>query len=479
MRYLPGYNPQMSNESISSRHLITHAINDPDVLPTIFSLYNEDVSPLSDILNQKGLKTKGLFEGLSNSKVRVVGSNHVQYAIEATDRRKMYFKANSSGLTYQSTAYPTTPGKNQTPFYIFLDSNWAGPKEIIELEDNVTQVYIYDDNPPVEVESGVWRYEVKIVTKTITDYVNTALFNEGAECMPMQTAYEHDFSETGVEKYTFPTWGHTYLTLQRVKYSYSGTAQAMKENKKWATHNGKKGFLTYAEDTMMKRAAEYHEYACIFGKGSVTEDGKVLLHDKKGREIMTGDGILNQGDGAYEYPYNKWSKKFLKSIMKDVDLRVGKDGKMEVMLIGGQEVTQGFSEVMREYGITINMNITGEGDQKGIVDTYAFYEFDGVRTIVKRCRFFDGVRRPSKVLSDGTRKSSWDGIFVPLGSTAGGDNQVELVQLRKPKIGKVAGINDAEEGMATSVDGSSVHMLFQTGIIARCKVSRIFRPYSS
>lgn len=479
MRYTPGYNPTMSQESITSYSLIRHAINDPDVLPTVFSLYHDEETPLSDILNMKDMKTKGLFEGMYSDKYRTVGSNHVQYAIASTDVRKCRFKAKADGTTYESKAYPSTPGKNNTPFYIYLDSNWAGSKEMLELNDNQTLLYIYDVEEPKEVESGVWQYEVVLHSTVDNDYVDPALLTDNSECMPQMTAYEHDFSETGLEKYTFPTWGHAYLGLQRVKYSYSGTAAAMKENKKWAIHKGARGFLTYAEDEMMKRAAKYHEYSIIFGKQSVTEDGKVVLHDKRGREIITGSGIMNQGDGAYEYPYNMWSKKFLKSIMKDVDLRVGTDGKLECVLVGGQEVTAGFGEVMREYGITINQNIVGDGAEKGIVDSYAFYEFDGVRVIPKRWRYLDGNQRATKVLQDGTKKSSWDGFFVPIGKTAGGDNQIELIQLRKPKMGTVAGIDKGGEGMATSVDGSSTHLLFQSGVISRAKITRIFRPYNS
>lgn len=478
MRYTPGYQPTMANESISSYHLMRHAINNPDVLPSIFSLYQDEETPLSSILNQKGLKTKGLYEGMNNGKYKTVGSNHVQYAIAASDVRKMRFKSNAAGVTFESVIYPTQPGYRNSAFVVYSDSNWAGSKEIVELNDNRTQLYVYDLEPPREVESGVWRYEMKLVTGSREEYCNPDLLTEGSEFMPVQTAYEQDFSETGIEKYTFASWGHAYLTLQRVKYSYSGTAEAMKEDKKWTIHNGTRGFLSYAEDTMMRRAAKYNEYAAIFGTQTVSEDGKVMLTDKAGREILAGSGIMNQGDGAYEYAYNKFTKKFLKSLMKDIDLRVGKDGVTECVLVGGQEVTAGFSEVMREYGITQNQNIVGEGAEKGINDTYSYYEFDGIRVIPKRWRFLDGPERPTKILTDGTSRSSWDGFIVPLGQTSGGDNQVELVQLRKPKTGTVSGINQGGE-MATSVDGSSVHMLFQCGVISRAKITRIFRPYNS
>jgi len=105
---------------------------------------------------------------------------------------------------------------------------------------------------------------------------------------------------------------------------------------------------------------------------------------------------------------------------------------------------------------------------------YAYCEFNGVRIVPKKWRWFDSDARPSRYLDDGTRKSSWDGIFVPLGKTSGGDNSVDLVQLRSMSMGEVNGIDKGGK-MATSVDGTHVHVLFQTGIISRVKISKVFR----
>ena len=111
--------------------------------------------------------------------------------------------------------------------------------------------------------------------------------------------------------------------------------------------------------------------------------------------------------------------------------------------------------------------------------TYSYYEFDGVRVIPKRYAYYDSVDVPTKRLSDGTSLASHEGFLVPLGVTNGGDRQIELVQLRKPTMGSINGINKGGEGMATSIDGTSVHFLFQTGVICRTKVTRIFRDYNS
>jgi hypothetical protein len=69
------------------------------------------------------------------------------------------------------------------------------------------------------------------------------------------------------------------MTLQRMKYSISGTANAMKESTRWVEHRGQKTWLSYAQDQMLKRWAQANEYANLMGKGTVTVNGDVLMKD--------------------------------------------------------------------------------------------------------------------------------------------------------------------------------------------------------
>ena len=469
MRYLPGQPKDIAHESITSYSLMSHAIADPDIIPTVFSLHEEDITPITSFLNMKGMKSKGLFDNMRTNQYKVVKSNVVQYAMKNTKQRK------SRIVRFDSPAYPNTPGFMLTPFQIVLDNNWPGPKEVIELADNVTKLYIYDDQIPQEVADG-FLYNVKLITKVREASVDLRLLAAGTECSAVMTMYEHDFSETGTEKYTFDGWGTAYMTLQRLKYSWSGTAAAMGESKKWTIHNGQVTYLTHAEDEMMRRAAKYHEYALVFGEGTVSIDGEVLMKDSKGREIMAGDGVLHSGDGAYEYPYNGWNMGFLESLMEDLDIRAGRDGKKEVLAVGGNRFVNGFSTMMHREGfVTQNNNVEGDGNEKGVNMNYKYFEFGDVRIILKRYRFFDSEERPSFYLPDGTKRSSYDGLFLPLGLDENGNNQVELIQLRPMKTGTVNGIDEGGK-MATSIDGSHKHVLFQTGIVSRAKISRVFRP---
>jgi len=491
MRLLPGQPMDVAGESISSYSLIRAAVNNPDVLPRIWQVFGDEEAPLSSLLAAKGLTSKGLVDGMNTSAYRVVKSNHVMYPIKNSDARKPIIRATDlssigggANATFYCPAYPNKPGYRQSVVYVALGSNWARPNEVLEFNDNETKGFIYDHEEPQEI-GNTYVYAVKLVTNNLEDYFDVNLFNEGNEVGVVMTMYEHDFSETGHEKYTYDGWGHAYMTLQRVKMSWSGTAAAMGADKSWYAFKNSKGqtvnsYLDYAEKTMWKRIAMYHEYQMIFGRGTVTVDGQTILKDRRGREIMGGDGLLYQGEGAYDKPMNKWTRKFLHGLLRDVDIRAGRDGHKEVVLAGGWELIQGFSDFMADSGfVTMNNNVEGSGAEKGVNMDYAYYQYGDVRIIPKRIRWFDSQSRPNKYLSDGTSKGSWDGFVIPLGMTETGEKGVELIQLRPPKQGTIYGIDKGGDGMASSVDGSSKHVLVQSGIISRHKIYRIFRPYNS
>ena len=225
----------------------------------------------------------------------------------------------------------------------------------------------------------------------------------------------------------------------------------------------------------MARIAEYHEFQIIFGKGTVSMDGNVMLKNRLGRDILAGDGIINQGDGAHEYPINReWTLGQIENIMRDLDLSRDGDGHMEVLMSCGKSSAYSFHKMMQSNGfVTKDNNVEGSGADKGVIGTYGFYEMDGVRVIPKSHKVFDEM--PGKYLSDGSKQSSWDAIFIPTGKTDTGDNGIELVQLRPMKSGTVSGIDKGGDGMATSVDGSEKHVLIQSGIICRKKIIISFR----
>jgi len=485
MRILPGHPQEFANQTPTSHELIKFMISEPEILPMVMTLWRGEDAAFSSLLADRGLTSKGLFTGLDNKNYRIVGSNQVMYRIQHSDRRKLRIKAHpTSGLTFVDDFYTATPGKQNSLVTIYLDGNWFSPKDVLELKDTRTLIWIADTELPKEVASGTWAYKVKLVTKERDAYINPELLTENSEAGFVYTMFEHDLSETAYEKYTFDGWGKAYMTLQRMKYSISGTAAAMQPGAKWVEHNGQKAWINSAQEQMLKRWTGAQEFANIWGKGTVTVDGDVLMRDTKGNEIMAGDGIVNQGDGALKFPYNKWSKKFLHSIMKTMQLRAGTNGQTELAFLCGQEAYWGFTDLLvKEFGQRhILQTIGNGGDMQGIgvSHTYKSYEINGVKLIPIHYKFFDSPDRPVWMREDGSLNNSWNGIFVSLGNAQSGEKGVELITLRDRqfKTGSVHGIDKGGENMANSIDGSHHHILGQSGIILRNLdgVAEIYRP---
>ena len=475
-RLLPGFVQEVAQESISSNMLIKMGINNPDFIPTIMRLYPQH-APLNYILDVKGMKTKGLHHETNTQRYRTVGSNHVKFLIDQPDYVIPKFTANLDGVTFVDPVNGTTNiGKGKTPFFIYSNSNWAGFQEIVELADNETQLYILED--PEEESNGVWKHKVRLWSNNTNDTVPIRLLSEGMEYMAGMTAHEQDFSVRGTEKYVNKGMGDAYLTLQRFKYSWSGTAKAMKQQYRSVVgKNGAISFLTEAEDLMMKRAAQNLNYQYIWGKTSVTEDRKVVMFNNRNQEVLAGSGIVYSNDGPIKIPYFGWTKSTLQMIITEIRDYIGPDmeGNIEVVALMGTKSYMSFQTLMGELGKTQNNNIEGTGADKGVIDTYKFYELGGIR-IIAMLEPTMSKDRPGERLADGTKHNEWDCILLPLKATNQGNNGVELIQLRPMASGTVAGIDEGGN-IASSVDGSSKHILFQNGIINQNQVFWMKRPY--
>lgn len=487
-RLLPGPRTTVLQESITGKNLIDLAVYEPDMMSTVMSLHY-DVAPFLSILDFKGYKTQGVRMGanaLIDGRFTTVSTNHVQYRIEADEWRIERIRPNAAGVTYEDMANPTYPGLGKLAFYIYMDSNYAGGNEIILLGDGRTQLYVVDKTGGEEVSGGVWRYKVKIDGNNLDEYVDPVLLSDGAECQVVSSKYRQDFSTGGNEKHFFGGFGDAYLTLQRFKYSYSGTAEAMDKNKHvagrfvYSTGNYKNGaFLKEADDRMMKQVAKYADFQLLEGKGTVDYTSrKVVLTDGDHQEVLSGSGVMYQGDGAIEFPQNNgWNKKWIESFVRDVSTyaRPGTNGNKEVMLLLPQKSYYSFQTAMMEFGVTQDANIIGEGNEKIVNNTYKGYTLGGTTLIAVESDALS--RRPGITLKDGTKSNDWDAIALPLGISNTGTNMVELIQLRSMVRGTVAGINKGGQ-ISHDIDGTSEHALIQIGVISMTQPIRIYRPYS-
>lgn len=466
MRFLQTPPQGFSNETTTANHMLTYAINRPEYLATIATLYKE-VAPFSSLLADRGQILKGsAFAKVGDAKgYRRVGSREIRWAVEGMENR-----VGNIIRDYDCDAYPTEPGKNQSPVKLYLDTNWFSPRDVCELSDNETQVYFYRDQLPEEVETGIWEYWAKINTNQKEHFINPDLISAGKDISVLYNQYEEG-SETAYEKYTFHEEARTYMTIMRLKWSITGTAEAMDANTPiWVAHNGVTQWTTKQELTMIKRWAAYREAQLMFGKSTVGADGRVLMKLANGVEVMAGDGLLNQGDGVWKLPYNpdSFSVNTIETVLTNMSIAHShRNNDTAVAVIGGLGAISNFNRVMKDFaGIDPKVVVETKGG-KGIDADYTFYKWAGYTFYPIRYQWFDDQERAGRAYVDqyGRRLQSHRMIFISLGDIKHDQPQIELLALgdRQMKKGSVNGINKGGD-MANSVDASHHHVLSETAI---------------
>lgn len=458
MRILPGAPREFANETPTTAHMSNYLISYPEMLPQVFTAFDMEISAFSSLLARRNMYSGPLaLKPESNRNgYKIVGNRKVMWNVKGFSERKIRF-------VKDAVFDGSYAGQYQTIIRIYTDSNWASPKDVIGLaDDNRTQLYIAEDRLPEQVEQGCWEYRCKVNTNDPTDYVPTGLLAAGMEANILYNQYE-EMSETAYEKYTFDEKAYTYLTIQRLKWSISGSAAEYKANAVWMQHNGVNMWVTKAQMEMLKRAAQYRENQIMFGKSTVAADDKIIMKTIEGFDVCAGDGIMNQGDGAWRLPYYELTMKHIDTLLENMAIYQNSYGS-EVALICGNHFRSRFNKLMRnEAGVDPKV-VEVEGQGKGINMDYDFYKYNGIKIIPTVVPWFDSPIRASMLGPDGVRTSSKRAIFCSLGNVRTNEPAIELLALGKRNWleGEVNGINKGGE-MANSVDGIHHHILFETG----------------
>lgn len=460
-----------SNETTTSNHLMRYAINEPEILAGMAELFKNDTSPLTALLSAKGkvFSSKNIFSEAARDKgYTAVGSREVRWRVKGNSNRVMQIVKD-----FVCDAYPTEPGKNQSEIKVYADCNWASPSDVLELADNRTLVYVFSKKLPKEIEAGIWEYKVKIVTGNREDYVMPELLEEGKDMSVSYNMFE-EASETAYEKYTFHEEARTWMTIMRLKWSITGTAEAMKANTNmWVSHNGSMTWMSHQEVQMMKRWFEYRENQVTFGKRTVNDDGETIMTLEDSQiKVWGGDGLLNQGDGVWKMPYNPNSLTVntYETILNNMSLASSYlgDGEQSVAVLCGKAWLNNFKRIMREVAGTENKVVVVNGSgEKGIDFDYEWFKWNGVKIYPIHWKYFDSFERAGRAYVDthGNRLESHRAIFISLGDLDLNRPQVELLALGNRSMikGMVNGMNKGGE-MANSVDASHHHILSETGI---------------
>jgi hypothetical protein len=453
-----------ANRTTMTNSLAAALLTRPEISMNVVNLFETNFSAFSSYLARRGMTKKGLSPDFSSENFKVIGNRKFMWALKGYPFRK--------GTIATTVANTPVSTLNNAVFTLELNTNYFSPNDVLELKDRRTLVQILNDYP-VEISTGVWSYKVKNVANTTGSYINQSLLDSGSEVGFSYTAFP-ELSETGYEKNTFPEWHTNYMTIQRMQYSISGSAQ---NTVLWVEHNGQKLWFKQQEFEMMRRWAYARENQLLYGKATIDANENIYVRDLMGREIIQGDGLIAQGDGSLKYQYNTLNVRTLENVMQNLQLMsTTGEGVNEVFVMGGQAFVWNFQRLMRDVFKYNPMPLfVSEGEIKqGVKVAFNAYEMGGVRIIVAWNAAFDAAWRPQDRDIYGVSKESKRGIFVNLGSTIGGDPMCELIALgnggedrrfvKKIIDGMSSPDGNKRATASNSMDGYQVQILSETGI---------------
>ena len=159
MRILPGAPREFANETPTTAHMSNYLISYPEMLPQVFTAFDMEISAFSSLLARRNMYSGPLaLKPESNRNgYKIVGNRKVMWNVKGFSERKIRF--------VKDAVVSGNAGQYQTIIYIYTDSNWASPKDVLGLaDDNRSQLYIAEDRLPEQVEQGCWEYRCKVNT---------------------------------------------------------------------------------------------------------------------------------------------------------------------------------------------------------------------------------------------------------------------------------------------------------------------------
>lgn len=443
----------------------------PEIMMNVLELAEGQSSLFGSFLQRKGLTQGDLYAGMSSPNWQVMGNRKVMWSMRGHPYRK--------GAIISHDGDVSQPGLNGATFNVYVNTDWFGVMDRLWLVDHRTQLHILaKERGP----AGSTRYTVVLVTNRTGAYCEPTLLLPGKEIGVLHNAHP-ELSEDASEKNTGIEWHAEWMTIQRMKHTISGTAKA---ERLWIEHNGQRMWDYTQNIEMMKRWGISLENQLLWGKSTVDQNDRVYMKDMSGRDIVSGNGLREQGDPSMKWQYNTLNIRQIERIMENMSLTASSDGSTELVVTGGIQFCGEFDRLFRDV---LQMNpeplYFEQNGEQGIRSNFKYYDWNGIKLHVLLNRAQDQQWTPTERDSSGDSTWSRTGFFVSLGNTVSNQPNLQLIALgneggdrrfvQRVITGMANRGNMPSSGSGTDrimyasspVDGEQVHVLSEVGLVLR------------
>jgi hypothetical protein len=467
MRIVPGNVLEHSDRSASVPLLSQALAIQPEIIYNVANLYEDNETAFSSFLARRGLTMKGLYADSKSSDFQVIGNRQIKWAVKGRSERKARIVSNNSA--------GATPGLSHATFLLTLDNDWFVEKETLLCWDVRTVLYVREKT---KAAGGNWNYTVQMMSNDPASFVDPQLIAAGSELSSGYTAYPEG-SEDASERVTHPEWHTEWMTIQRFKYSTTGSAKA---HKILIEHKGKHLWAEYQHLETLAWMMKARERQLLFGRATVDATGNnVGVTDKFNRDIIAGNGLIHQGDPSMKFTYTDINVRWIENLITSMQLSMtGGMGGPEIVIGGGLHFINEFHRAMRSiFEMNPIVFAEGSGNEKGVNTTFKYYNFNSVKLVPIWIPAYDDPMAAQRADGYGVNYRSRMGFALNTGQNLAGQNpNIKLLALgnsdedrryiERELVGMAGGgVRNAKTGrlmVSSSVDAYELHMLCETGI---------------
>lgn len=429
------------------------------------------------IVFEAGKKTSKSFpllqttEGAGN--VTTIDKDEVEYDVMA----ELRYTRNLA-----ETVSATALGAGGQQFDLIFEDKWFIPQYVLVSPSDV-QMRIM--RPPVAHGTN-WKYTVQIVSSDLATELPASDLVAGTPFGQLFAPVGTDFSRGNASNSELPGKVRHKLSTIRKSYTFSGKAKEFVMNMELPTENGTSKFwMKFEEWQYMMQWFWEKESLLWYGKQSYNDQGKTQLKDEDtGYPIIIGPGVLEQIQNKDTYSYLTVNK--LKNTVRDLFFGLNDaETYKQLILYTGTGGMEEFDNAMKEevknnnyIVLTEGKFISGSGSDLTLGAYFKTYRHvDGHTITVRKLPQFDKgpvadvrPKHPKTNLS----LESYRMVFLDQSMVEGESNVVQVRRKNREfkkwyTAGSVIpdGFSDGTFSRASDIDGASVHMLAECGVILR------------
>ena len=470
----PGIKRYDANKMVDTFQLANVLQTQPYVFREVVKMFAYTEPMFMSLLSLKGMHMDGSKARYHKKNTfKAIGNKEFQWRGEAPPKIV-------SILTRTVPSVNGRVGENNAKFVFYLDKNYEGKNDVIILKDRRTQIFLHSHGE--QVSNNEFKYIGQMVRPD--SYIPSYLLESGSEVGHHDNSHPEK-SKDGNQRTTYGDWYRNWTNTLRCKISITG--DAANSEIRTLTHTVNGHTVKYWEHEQNIEAMRFmlmeQDMYLFQGESTMRPDGSCSLY-QDGKPVVRGAGAYHQADRSLRKQYHNLKLRDIEDIMGNMELTAGPDGETCLYVLAGQRFRFQFNRILRdtfkEGPQTLYIDKAENGGQ-GVKTNFSFYNFSGIKLYVSPAPVFDSQFMPKWTDSFGVENESNRAVFINLGKTTGGDNNIDLVTLgngledRSMVIKDLDGMTTwgkrSDNRVSTPVDAKERHFLSQIGI-------KLSNPYS-